>query len=426
MPKALIITYYWPPAGGPGVQRWLKFVKYLPDFGITPIVYIPENPNYPLVDTSFTQDIPKDITIYKHPIREPYKLARIFSKQKTKRISSGIIKSEDQSIIEKIMLWVRGNFYIPDARKNWVKPSVNYLKGIIEKEGISTIITTGPPHSVHLIGASLKEQLGVHWISDFRDPWTSIGYHNKLRLSTRSKRRHKQMERSVLNSSDHIIVTSYTTKKEFATITHKPISVITNGFDSDYNGNTSLDDHFTMSHVGSLLSGRNPSNLWTVLSELIKEHAEFAAHFKLQLVGVVSEDVLDSINEHGLKGHIQVLGYVTHEEAVSYQQRSQLLLLVEINSNETIGILPGKLYEYMAARRPILAVGPTGWEAGRLISETKTGATFEYSSKSDLKNVILDWFKSYRENKLFVEQGEIEKYHRRELTHTLATLIKWE
>ena len=191
MKKVLIITYYWPPAGGPGVQRWLKFVKYLREFNVDPVLYIPENPDYPILDASFNNEIPEGIKIYKHPIFEPYKLASFFSREKTKRISSGLIKSKNQSFLEKIMLWIRGNLFIPDARKYWINPSVNFLSEILSKEKIETIITTGPPHSVHLIGYKLKEKFDINWISDFRDPWTSIGYHKKLKLTKASQKKHK-------------------------------------------------------------------------------------------------------------------------------------------------------------------------------------------------------------------------------------------
>jgi len=175
--KVLIITYYWPPAGGPGVQRWLKFVKYLPEFNIEPIVYIPENPCYPLIDKSLTDEVSDDLTILKHPVKEPYKLAGLFSKKSSKTISKGFISEKNkQSFIEKVMLYIRGNFFIPDARKNWVKPSVDFLSKYISENNISTIITTGPPHSLHLIGLQLNEKLGVvKWLADFRDPWTTIG-----------------------------------------------------------------------------------------------------------------------------------------------------------------------------------------------------------------------------------------------------------
>ncbi len=191
MHKVLIISYYWPPAGGPGVQRWLKFVKYLPEFEIHPVIYIPENPKYPITDSSLTKEIPENITIYKNKIFEPYFYAGFLSKKKTKQISSGVISDENPSLLEKFLLWIRGNMFIPDARKYWVRPSVRFLTGIIKKEEIDTIITTGPPHSLHLIGLELKKNLDVKWLADFRDPWTSIGYHSKLRLTKASQRKHR-------------------------------------------------------------------------------------------------------------------------------------------------------------------------------------------------------------------------------------------
>ena len=379
MKKVLIITYYWPPAGGPGVQRWLKFVKYLQDFNIEPVVYIPENPNYPIIDEAFVNEIPKGIKIYKHPIFEPYKLASIFFSKKTKRISSGIIQTKNQSSLEKIMLWVRGNLFIPDARKYWVNPSVDYLSGLIQKESIDTIITTGPPHSVHLIGLKLKEKLNVKWISDFRDPWTSIGYHKKLKLTKASQRKHKKLESKVLKD--------------------QPIMVITNGFDSDYDGNDRLDVKFSIAHIGSLLTGRNPINLWKVLSGLVNEHKAFKEALRLKFVGVVSDDVLASINEFGLAPYIELVGYVSHEEALSLQRKSQILLLVDIDAAETKGIIPGKVFEYMAAKRPILAIGPKGWDIIQIIQETASGKTFYYSQEDELKKVLLDWFSNSNGNR---------------------------
>ncbi len=423
MKKALIITYYWPPAGGPGVQRWLKFVKYLPDFDITPIVYIPENPNYPIIDESFVSEVPEEVTIYKYPIKEPYKLASLFSKKKAKRISSGIIKAKNQSFLEKIMLWIRGNYFIPDARKNWVKPSVKFLSSIIEKEEIDTIITTGPPHSVHLIGHHLKQKEKLKWLADFRDPWTSIGYHKELKLSTKSKQKHKELERLVLNTADQIVVTSQTTKEEFSGISKKPITVITNGYDSDYKGDMTKTEEFTLSHIGSLLSERNPGVLWRVLAQLLTENEPFKQHFKLRLAGVVSEDVLKSIYDSGLENYTELLGYVSHDRAIQLQQESQVLLLVEVDSPETKGILPGKLYEYMVAKRPILAIGPKNWDANQIISDTNTGATFDYESTTDLKNVILKWFAAYQKGNLKTESKGVEKYSRRELTRELSKLI---
>ncbi len=423
MRKVLVITYYWPPAGGPGVQRWLKFVKYLKDFDIEPVVYIPENPQYPFMDDTFIKDIPKDITIYRNRIIEPYRLASIFSSKKTKQISAGIIQSKNQSLLEKGLLWIRGNFFIPDARKFWVKPSVTYLQGVLERENIDTIITTGPPHSVHLIGYYLKKSRPLQWIADFRDPWTAIGYHKKLKLTTNAQRKHKKLESMVLHHADKIVVTSKTTQREFQQITEQPIKVITNGFDRERTTNSELDKKFTISHIGSMLSGRNPNNLWRVLSELMKENVVFKNALQLQFIGVVSDDILQSMREFGLGDVYKVLGYVSHEKALHYQETSQILLLVEIDSHETKGIIPGKLFEYMSAKRPILGVGPEHWEVGDIVSETKSGAIFEHSEYISLKNVVLNWFEQYQKGQLSVSSKGIDQYSRRELTRKLAKYI---
>ena len=423
MKKVLVITYYWPPAGGPGVQRWLKFVTYLRDFGIEPIVYIPENPSYPIVDETFEQEIPEDITIYKHRIFEPYRLAGIFSKKKTKRISAGVIKTKNQSILEKTMLWIRGNWFIPDARKYWVRPSVEFLYDVLKKEQISTIITTGPPHSVHLIGYHIKQFKNVKWLADFRDPWTSIGYHKKLKLTRMAQNRHKDLEQLVLTQADKIVVTSETTRKEFQTITKQPIEIITNGFDTIVAHKVVLDTKFSLSHIGSMLTGRNPKNLWKVIAELIAENSDFAAAVRLQFLGVLSDDVLETLKKSGLENYIDVLGYVSHEEAIQYQQKSQVLLLAEIDSEETKGIIPGKLFEYMAAERPILGVGPAGWEVADIVAATKTGAIFDYTSHFQLKNVLLNWFEQYQRNQLKVSSINTNQYSRRELTKKLAELL---
>lgn len=423
MRRVLVITYYWPPAGGPGVQRWLKFVKYLPDFGIEPIVYIPENPHYPLVDDTFLDEVPEQVRIYKHPIIEPYGVANFFSSKKTKRISSGVIKNRDQSFLEKFMLWVRGNIFIPDARKFWVRPSVRFLSDIIDKETIETIITTGPPHSLHLIGLGLKEKKNIQWIADFRDPWTSIGYHKKLKLTNSSKKKHKRLESLVLNTADKVLVTSKTTKEEFGQLTSKPIKVITNGFEPKDLDEVQLDRNFTISHIGSMLTGRNPINLWQVLGQLVKENSEFKNVFKLNFIGIVGEDVLASVHRYGLKDYIEVVGYVSHKKALEYQRKAQVLLLAEIDSFETKGIIPGKLFEYMSAQRPILGVGPQGWEVAAMVSDTETGKVFDYQDRSELKNVILEWFKKYKENSLQVSSMNINSYSRRELTKKLAEYI---
>jgi glycosyltransferase involved in cell wall biosynthesis len=420
----LIVTYYWPPAGGPGVQRWLKFTKYLPQNGISPIVYCPENPNYPIEDPSLEDSISDQVEVIKQRISEPYKIASLLSSSKTKTISSGLIpKTKDQSIIDRLLLFIRGNLFIPDARKNWVNPSVKYLSKVIQSRKIQCIITTGPPQSLHLIGLKIKEQLGTCWIADFRDPWTTIGYQKSLKLLESSKRKHEYLERAVLRGADALIVTSWNTKKEFLTKTDKPIKVITNGYDTHGQAQLPLDEQFSLYHIGSLLSERNPKILWETLSELIQTHPEFAKLFKLNLVGVVSEEILQQINEYGLKDHTNVLGYVSHEEALAYQMKAQLLLLIEIDSVETKAIIPGKVFEYMQSGRPIIAIGPEDSDIEHVLKETETGHYFNYHNKRELKNYLLECFKLYRQGKLYNHAKNLEKYSRKELTEELASLL---
>lgn len=424
MKRALIITYYWPPAGGPGVQRWLKFVKYFREFGVEPIVYAPENPNYPLVDENFSFEIPSDIEIIKQPINEPYRFAKLFSKKKTKQISSGIISKKDISAMEKLMLYIRGNFFIPDARVGWVKPSVIFLSKYISENDVDIIITTGPPHSLHLIGQQLQKELNLKWIADFRDPWTTIHYHKSLRLNKASERKHKALEASVLKTADIITVTSPTTKKEFEMITKTPIEVITNGYDvSKEELSFKRDSTFSISHIGSLLSERNPQVLWKMLAEICHENTSFKNDLLLKFAGAVSEEVKKSIENFGLNENCKYLGYVSHSEALKLQNTSQVLLLVEINSSDTRAIIPGKLFEYLAARRPIVALGPKKSDIEGVLNETKSGKFFTYWDDKELKSEILQLYNQFKSGDLEIASEGIEKFSRRELTKQMATLL---
>ena len=421
--KVLIITYYWPPAGGPGVQRWLKFVKYLPEFNIEPIVYCPSNASYPITDASLADQVSPDLTVIKQHIKEPYKIAQLFSK-KSKTISKGIIaEKEKQSLMERLMLFVRGNFFIPDARKNWVKPSVKYLSTYIKDFNIDTIITSGPPHSLHLIGLELQQKLDVTWIADFRDPWTTIGYHKQLKLTSASKIKHKNLEKKVLNTANKIIVTSPSTKVEFEQITTQPIQVITNGYDYEKVATFGLDKKFTLSHIGSLLSKRNPEVLWNVLRDLINEDSEFASSFQLNLVGAVGKEVLQSIEINYLTNSLNNAGYVAHSEAVMYQKKSQLLLLIEIDSEDTKAIIPGKLFEYMITNRPIIAIGPIGADVASIIKETNTGQFFNYQDYDALKLTIKQHFEAFKNDDLKTNPIGLQKYSRQQLTKNLAQFI---
>jgi galactitol-specific phosphotransferase system IIB component len=422
--KLLIITYYWPPAGGPGVQRWLKFVKYLPEFDVQPIVYVPENPTYPILDQQLESEVSDKAIIIKKSIFEPYQLASFLSKNKTKKISSGIIPNQKkQSLLEKLMLWVRGNLFIPDARVFWVQPSVSFLEKYIQENEIDTIITSGPPHSLHLIGLELKQKLNLTWLADFRDPWTTIGYHKSLRLSHFAAKKHKQLESQVLNSADTIIVTSKTTKAEFQVLTTKPIEVITNGFDIEKVDKQTLDTKFSLAHIGSFLSERNPQILWESLVELCLELPDFKTHLEIKLIGAVSQEVLETIAQFSLHPYLNNLGYVSHAEAVAHQRKSQVLLLIEIDSQDTKSILPGKLFEYLVSERPIVAIGPMGSDFAEIITNTNTGVFFEYSEKAKLKQTIQEYYTQFLQGNLQSHAIGLQQYSRKNLTQQLVELL---
>ena len=425
MKKVIIITYYWPPAGGPGVQRWLKFVKYLPDFGIEPIVYCPQNPSYPIMDSSMVSEVNPRLKVIQKPINEPYRLAKLISKSNTSNLSKGVISEQNkQTALEKILLFVRGNFFVPDARILWVKPSFSFLSDYIKIHKVDTIITTGPPHSLHLIGLKLKQSHSLKWITDFRDPWTHIGYHKKLKLTKFAKRKHDQLEASVLMNSDQIIVTSPQTKTILSKCTTSPISVITNGYDFEISITSKLDSMFTLSHIGNLHDGRNPEFLWKTLHDLVQNSIDFSKYFRLNLIGFISETVLNSIRAFGLEAYTNYIGYVSHSESLEYQSRTQLLLLIEEKSKESQYIIPGKLFEYIASKRPIIAIGPDESDIENIINQTDSGNYLRYNEDESLCAIILEHFKNFKKDDLNVNSKAFEKYSRKNLTFKLSKLIK--
>lgn len=426
--QVLIVAYYWPPAGGPGVQRWLKFVKYLPEYDIDPVVFVPENPSYPIIDHSLEQEIPIDIKVIKYPIKEPYGLARMLSRKQTKTISSGIIqKKGNQSWLQKAMLYVRGNFFVPDARVGWVKPSVHFLKNYIVENHIKTIITTGPPHSLHFIGRDLKKHIQeLRWFADFRDPWTTIGYHHKLMMTSKTIARHKRLESEILNLADQIIVTSPSTRDEFNLITSKPIAVITNGFDGDISKPSSSvlqPNSFVLGHFGSLLSDRNPTILWECLSELLEENPAFRKALTVYLIGEVSEEIVEAIKKYKLNDYFVLTGYVPKNQLLEYYSEVSSLLLIEIDSSITKAIIPGKIFEYLASKKPIIAIGPENGDVSLIIKETASGTYFNYQQKTALKSHILELYTN-RGQVTESRNDVIKKYHRKYLTRALVTLLK--
>jgi len=415
--KVLIITYYWPPAGGSGVQRWLKFVKYLQDFGVTPVVYTVENPDYPITDATLHTDIPEGIEVLKQPIWEPYQLASFFSKKKKVKTSAGFL-GKQQGWFSKIATYIRANYFIPDARMFWIKPSVKYLTTYLKENKIDAVISTGPPHTTHMIGLKLKQQNNIRWIADFRDPWTEIDYFHQLPLTQNAIKKHKKLERQVLKQADEVLVVGQTMKESYDVFS-KNVHVVTNGFDGDLSLEINLDNEFTITHVGMLNADRNPFALWKVLSALKSE-----IDFKIQLIGKVAVEVLESIKEYDLTEFVSMIDYLPHEEVKVYQQKSQVLLLAVNNVPSAKGIVTGKIFEYLQAQRPIVAIAPTNGDVAAVLEETKSGTVVGFDDTESLKKILVDLYQQYQNGSLKTKAIGVEKYHRKALTKKLVNIIK--
>ncbi len=419
MKKALIITYYWPPAGGSGVQRWLKFVKYFRDFGIEPIVYTVENANYPIQDASLQKDIPNEIEILKQPIWEPNNLLSFFGKKKTE--SAGFL-NPNPTFFGKILQYIRANYFIPDARKFWVKPSVKFLKEYISKNNIDVVITTGPPHSLHLIGLQLKQQLGIKWISDFRDPWTEIDYFHQLPLSKKAIEKHHQLEQKVLKLSDAVLVVGETMKENYQPF-NKNIFVVTNGFDGEIEEIKELDTSFSITHIGLMNADRNPTMLWKVLAEILSENIDFTLDFQLKLIGKVDASVKNDIIKYDLDKNVVLVDYVSHNEVVEFQKKSQVLLLIVNNVPSAKGILTGKIFEYLMAKRPILAIAPANGDLAEILNNSNAGKVIDFNDEISLKNHILELYSQFKNGNLTINSNGINKFHRKELTKKVVEII---
>ena len=423
--KILIITYYWPPAGGPGVQRWLKFVKYLPDFGWKPTVFIPENPSYPIVDETLQNEVSKDLEIIKTKIWEPYQLAEFFGKDNKKFKAGQFDVGKNQSWKSKLSIWVRGNFFIPDARVFWVRPSAQFLKKYLRENHFDAVVTTGPPHSVHLIGLELKKEFPhLKWIADFRDPWTEISYYKHLKLTKSSDQKHRKLEQRVFNNADITLATSFTDAENFRKNGANAFC-ITNGFDGFKSSlKTEKNAKFTLSYIGVLEQLRNPEVLWSVLDQIILEDVDFKDNFELKFVGRIDDKILSTIENSRLKDSVRNLGYLSHSEANAEMLKSDVLLMTNFPDDHSKGIIPGKIFEYLATGKQILSFGPEDSDVKKILNETHAGKHFSYKDDAAVKTFILQKFEAWKKGNTSAETKNIEQFSRKNLTQKLAEILE--
>jgi len=428
MKKVLIITYYWPPSGGAGVQRWLKFVKYLRNYDWEPVIYTPLNPEAPAIDKSLKNDIPDGIEVLQTKINEPYSAYKKFvGRNKEDSIKSGFL-SENQtpSLTENISVWIRGNLFIPDARKFWIKPSVKFLKDYLQKHKIDAMVSTGPPHSMHMIAHGVKKKFDIPWLADFRDPWTNIDFYDKLMLTKYADKKHRRMESDVLTYADKVVTVSENWAKDFITLGSEKVEVLTNGFDpDDFNfSKPAKRNNFLLCHIGSLNKDRNPDTLWKVISDICKENEYFRKKLKFSFIGANDYSLKTSLSDKGLIGHTEFHQYMPHTEVIKEASKANVLLLLLNNTPNIEGIIPGKLFEYIALYRPILCIGSTTGGSAKIINETKTGETIGFSDYEQIKKEILRLFTDYEKPEAFSpDVNKINTYSRKVLSEKMALIL---
>jgi glycosyltransferase involved in cell wall biosynthesis len=427
MKRVLIITYYWPPSGGAGVQRWLKFTKYLRDYGWDPVIFTPENPEFPDSDESLLKDVPPGIEVIKIPIWEPYNAyKRFIGQKKEEKIQAGFLSVKKKNpLIENISVWIRGNLFIPDARKFWIKPSIRFLFKYLTAHPVDAIVSTGPPHSMHMIALGLKKKLDIPWLADFRDPWTQIDFYHQLRLSKKADKKHHNMELSVLKTADRITIVSWNWAMDLNRIHPRHYDVITNGFDPDdfIIPDTKVSTTFELTHIGSLNKDRNPKLLWEVLAEICSENEAFRDDLRLRFIGKCDITLFQDLEKNSLASHAGKIEYMPHEAVLKESSGSQVLLLLLNNTPNVMGIVPGKIFEYLATRRPVLCIGPTGGDSARIIREANAGITCNFEDKASMKDGILLLYKKYKQGLLQNQEGEIEAFSRKGLTGKIASIL---
>ncbi|MBR5402621.1 MAG: glycosyl transferase family 1 [Bacteroidales bacterium] len=423
MRRVLVISYYWPPSGGSGVQRWVKFVKYLPTEGWEPVVFAPRNADYPALDPSLGKEVPADIEVIRGKIWEPYAAYRKLTGAKSTEVTE--ISSGKKTFKQRLSLWIRANLFVPDPRVGWVKPSVKTLKEYLQGHPVDAIVTTGPPHSVHLIGQKLHKKTGIPWIPDFRDPWSRMYYLRYLPMTAATWRKLRAQEQSVLDDCTTVLTCTPLVQEEFEAQTKTPVAMITNGYDEeDFMGPApKADEHFNITHTGLFAADGNPLTLWKVLEKMAASVPGFREDLRIRLVGKVDMEVLEAIKAAGLEDNLVALGPTDHATAVREQRSASLLILPLRNDPLYRPILPGKLFEYLASRRPILGIGQEDGAMARVIGDAKAGITADWNESAAMRAFIANAWQQHCDGGVPETKGNIGQYSRRATTHQLAALL---
>ena len=427
MKKVLIVTYYWPPAGGISVLRCLKFSKYLKKQGWEPIVYKPSNASYYHYDENNYKDIPESITILEQPIKEPFGLFKRLSGRKKDDTSNPVYAREKKTpIIDNLAIWIRGNFFIPDARFMWIKPSVKYLKKYLKENPVDALLSDGPPHTNTAIACQLSKELGIPWLADFQDPWTQVDYYKMMKIGVRADHIHKRMEQDVFMTAGKITIASPTWSKDLESIGAKNVDVIYWGYDEDdFTNLISIPDKkFTIYHAGILGFDRNPEVFFEVLNQLKKEIPAFNEDLEIKLAGNVDFDVLNTANQAGLEENLNLLGFINRKDALQNAMNARLLLLPVNKAENAKGRIPGKLFELLRTGNPILGLGFTGGDVDVIIKNTNSGSFYEYNDYDSIRSFISNHYNKYKNNETIKNNADVTEYSIENQTKKVANYLE--
>lgn len=428
--KVLIVSYYWPPAGGISVLRSLKIAKYLTRLGWQVTVYTVENAQYAIVDEANARHIPKEVKIIKQPIIEPFDFYKKITGRKKTDTLANVLNANDgkKGLLDKLSVWVRANVFIPDARALWVKPSVKYLTNYLKENPVDVIFSDGPPHTNTLIACEVSKATDTPWLMDWQDPWTQVDYYKLFPIGKRADRKHRRLEKMCLEQASVSTIVSPSWKRDLEKIGGKNVHVIPWGFDEeDYSTELltqRLDTKFSITHIGLLGEDRIPYNLIDVLAEISFANKAFKGDLVIELFGTVDHQLISYIEEKGLRGNLLLKNQIPREQALSKIASSQLLLLLLNKADNAEGRIPGKLFEYLYVKRPILTLGLGESDVEKITSETKSGEYFRYSEVEALKRSILMRYELFNKEENAISPEYLEQYSIERLTYKISDLLK--
>ena len=426
MKKVLIITYHWPPSGGITVLRCLKFVKYLRDFGWEPVVFTASNAAYQFLDYNNEQDIPENIEIHKVPITEPVNLFKKLSGRKIDKPLQNITSNstKKRSSIDVLSMWIRGNFFIPDARYLWIKPSVKYLEKYLKNNKIDAILTDGPPHTNTVIGMRLSQKFNIPWLADFQDPWTQVDYFSQLYIGRSARNKHLRLEQEVFKTAKKITIASPSWKTDLESIGAKNVDVIYYGYDeTDFkNYKAQTNDTFILFHGGLLGEDRNPIILFEELGKLIKNYPELNQKVSIRLAGEVDHSIRVKLEETNLIQYTEFLGMIPRKEVLHEYAQASLLLLPINKAENAAGRIPGKLFELLRAEKPILVFGPTNGDVKKIVESKEKGISFEYDDRKGIAFFLHTTLIKQEQNR-YNSSISIDEFSNKNMTSLIANYL---